>query len=219
MNYENIEDNIEWVHCNRCLRSTRHEVVARRDLTEIEYDEGVPQFEFLTTYTMLECRGCGAVTLRERFNPIGHDYEEISFYPPPISRRLPRWGQELPDDFQSLLKETYNALYANSKRLALMGARTLVDLFMNKTIGDIGGFQAKLKRLEEGGYLSSKNRAILEPALDAGHAATHRGHEPNSEDVNLVFDIVENLIQTLVLENKVEQLKKNTPKRQNHGKP
>jgi hypothetical protein len=56
------------------------------------------------------------------------------------------------------MDETYAALHANSKRLALMGARALVDLFMNATIGDIGGFQRKLQKLVEEGYLSSDCR-------------------------------------------------------------
>jgi hypothetical protein len=128
---------------------------------------------------------------------------------------MPKWIFDLPADFQSLINEIYAALHANSKRLALMGTRTLVDLFMNATIGDIGGFQRKLEKLVEDGYLSKKNREILEPALDAGHAATHRAHDPSVEDVNLVFDIVENLLQPLALKIKVENLKKHTPQRKN----
>jgi hypothetical protein len=103
---------------------------------------------------------------------------------------MPKWILDLPDEFKSLIKEIYAALHANSKCLALMGTRALVDLFMNTTIGDIGGFQKKLEKLVEDGYLSKKNKEILEPALDAGHAATHRAHNPTAEDVNLVFDIV-----------------------------
>jgi hypothetical protein len=91
----------------------------------------------------------------------------VEYYPPPISRQIPRWCYDLPVEFPSLIQETYAALHANSKRLALMGARALVDLFINATIGDIGGFQKKLERLVETGYLSRKNMEILEPALDA----------------------------------------------------
>jgi hypothetical protein len=127
------------------------------------------------------------------------------------------WIYGLPVDFQALIKEIYTALYANSRCLALMGTRALVDLFMNTTIGDIGGFQRKLDKLVEDGYIGKKNKEILEAALDAGHAATHRAHNPTAEDVNLVFDIVENLIQHLVLKTQSADLKKHTPKRQ--GKP
>mgnify|MGYP000905313342 FL=1 len=206
------ENKIEWVHCNQCLRHTRHEVVTNRVLKESEDN---PEFmiDWYTTYTLLECRGCGSMTLRRRVISEDIDFDETDYYPPQISRQIPRWHHELPTEFSSLMKEVYTALHANSTRLALMGARALVDLFMNSTIGDIGGFRQKLQKLVNDGYLSSKNREILEPALDAGHAATHRAHTPSAEDVGRVFDIVENLIQTLVLKEKAKELKKHTPKR------
>ncbi len=186
----------EKVYCNKCLQETRHEVIAERQHVEPEYEmeRGTHIFDYITTYTMLECRGCGSVTLRESFTSTGPDFYEENFYPPPIARRQPAWLNDLPDEFKSLILETYSSLHADSKRLALMGARALVDLFMNKTVGDIGGFAVKLNKLVEEGYLSTKDREILEPALDVGHAVSHRGHEPSKEDVNLVFDIVENLI-------------------------
>jgi len=211
------ENKVEWVHCNRCLRQTRHEVVTTRVLKESE--EAGPEedrflFHYVTTCTVLECRGCGSVTLRQHVVWEEINDHQITFYPPPISRQIPQWHYGLPSEFRSLMKELYAALHADSRRLALMGARALVDLFMNVTIGDVGGFRAKLGKLVEDGYLSNRNREILEPALDAGHAATHRAHNPTLDDVGLVFDIVENLVQTLVLKKRVEDLKKRTPKRQ-----
>lgn len=94
-----------------------------------------------------------------------------------------------------------------------MGARPLVDALMNETLGDIGGFQQKLDELVKQGYLSSQNRISLEAALDAGHAVVHRGHAPKEDDINLVFDIVENMLQPLILKKKSELLKKSTPPR------
>ncbi len=55
---------------------------------------------------------------------------------------------------------------------------------------------------------------ILEAALEAGHAAAHRGHNPTIEDVTLVLDIVENLIQPLALKEKAEELRRRTPTRE-----
>ena len=209
------KNKVEWVHCNQCLRQTRHEVVATRVLTETEeVEDDSFTIAWTTTCTMLECRGCGSVTLRRQIVSHDVDVDKTDFYPPQIARQIPRWIYDLPSDFTPLVEEIYAALHANSKRLALMGARAVVDLFMNTTIGDIGGFQKKLEKLVEAGYLSKKNKEILEAALDAGHAAAHRSHNPSAEDVNLVFDIVENLIQTIAFKEKVEELKKHTPGRQ-----
>jgi len=65
----------------------------------------------------------------------------------------------------------------------MMGARALVDIFMTEHLGDIGGFQQKLDSLENEGYLSKVNRQVLEAALEAGHAAAHRGHKAEEETV------------------------------------
>lgn len=213
------DKNIRWVHCNQCLRKTRHEVIAVRGIEEQEEVEPSFWIDWFITYTMLECRGCGAVTLSRNVASPDLDVDNTDYYPPPISRQIPRWHYELPKEFRDLLKESYAALQADSKRLAIMGARSLVDLFMNVTLGDIGGFQQKLDKLVEGGFLSKQNRDVLETALETGHAVVHRGHEPQKDDVNLVFDIVENLLQTMVLQKKSEQLKKQTPKRRKSNKP
>ena len=112
-----------------------------------------------------------------------------------------------------LLKESYIALHAGSLRLATMGARSLLDMYMNEILGDVGGFAQKLNLLVERGYVSRQHKDILTPALEAGHAVTHRGHRPMLPDVNLVFDIVENLLHTWVLSKKSEGMKSRIPKR------
>jgi hypothetical protein len=96
----------------------------------------------------------------------------------------------------------------------MMGARALIDLVMLDKVGDTGTFSEKLKALVSQGYVSTLNREFLEAALEAGHAATHRGHEPTTADVNRMMDIIENLLQAVyVLGDAAEQLKKRTPKR------
>jgi hypothetical protein len=195
------------------LHKTKHEAIKARELKvpdEIDGDKVLWQ----VFYTMLECRGCGSVTLRRCVFCEDISYDKTDYYPPPISREIPRWSYDLPFVFQSLIKEIYTALHANSKQLALMGTRMLIDLFIKETIGDIGNFQEKLEKLVEDGYLSKKNKRILEVALNAGNAAAHRAHNPTSEDLNLVFDIVENLIQQLTFsKEKIDELKKRTPER------
>ena len=71
------------------------------------------------------------------------------------------------------------------------------------------------KALHEKGFVSSKNVQFLTAALDAGSAAAHRGYAGNTEAVNAVMDIVENLLQSVyALEDLAEQLEKSTPPRQ-----
>ena len=144
---------------------------------------------------------------------------DTEYYPPRVSRQPPKWERKLPREWQSMLREIYSALHANSRRLAMMGARTIVDMYMNDTVGDVGNFGQKLDKLVVDGHLGEQDKAILEAALEAGHAASHRGHLPTSEDINHVMDIVENLVQKNALRKSAAVLTKGTPPRAKVKKP
>jgi hypothetical protein len=207
-------DTSEWVHCNGCLCTTRHEVVASRVVVQPDSEpEDDYVFEWRTTYTLLECRGCGSVTLRRRLVCDYASYDDTEFFPPAVSRRKPQWEAKLSSDLSALLGEIYIALNAGCYRLVVMGARSMVDLLMASTVGAEGTFAARLGRLVDGGFLSAKNRTIVESALDAGHAAVHRAYAPKRDEVGTVLDIVENLLQSVVLEEDAAQLSKKTPQR------
>jgi hypothetical protein len=142
-----------------------------------------------------------------------NDGPEERYFPPRVSRHPPDWAHTLPGDLYVLLDEVYRALDANNYRLPMMGARALLDKVMVEKVGDVGGFAEKLKELEKTGYISAKNREVLESALDAGHAAAHRGYATPTT-VNIVMDIVENMLQALyVLHDAAAKLKKSTPPR------
>jgi len=140
--------------------------------------------------------------------------ESVDYYPPQVSRQSPKWAEELPSDLKALLQEVYIALHADSRRLAVMGARAIIDLVMEAKVGDIGGFEEKLGALVERGYISARNSDVLRAALSAGHAAAHRGHNASAAEVGQIMDIVENLLHTDLLEKTAEQLAQTVPARQ-----
>lgn len=205
-------------HCNKCLHETNHLIVGERmqegsqDISG-QFDEFQHEINWSTTNRMIECCGCETVSLHQSFWFSEIDDIEETFYPPQISRQLPKWYDDLPEEWQELLAEVYTALHADSRRLVLMGARALVDLYMTEKLGDIGGFAVKIKKLESNGLISKVNKAVLEAVLEAGHAAAHRGHKAKPNEINQVVDIVENLLQSHVLERAAENLKSKTPKR------
>jgi len=147
------------------------------------------------------------------FSEWERDEFEEQFFPPQVSRKAPQWAERLPEEMQELLKEVYTALHANSKRLAVMGARTLVDLFITGHIGDEGTFKRKLELLEENGFISRRNQNVLATALEAGHASSHRGYLPSATELASVMDIVENLLHSDLLEKDAEELSKKIPPR------
>lgn len=213
---ERIEENSQNTKapCNRCARETKHVVVAVRKTSQDADVEGAGTIWWEDTYEMLECCGCESVSLKHThyFSEEGED--RVQYYPPPVARPSPKWLWKLPFDLASLLNEVYAALHSNSRTLALMGARTVVDVVILNKIGDVGTFEEKLANLENRGYIGDKNREFLATALDAGSAAAHRGYRPKPEQLHHVMDIVENLLESVyVLEKAAKDLAKKVPPR------
>jgi Domain of unknown function (DUF4145) len=147
---------------------------------------------------------------------IGEDEvaDDIRYFPPAIIRDLPPWRFKLPIEIRKLLEEIYRSLDAESLRLPMMGARTLVDMTIVEKIGDIGNFKEKLKELEKEGFVSARNREALYIALEVGNAAAHRGHAAAESEVQSVMDIVETMLQAIyVFPELAQNLKANTPAR------
>lgn len=204
--------------CRCCMRYTRHEVLATKQVDEAEEHEHGWHLISRSAYSMIQCRGCEAVSLVEREDYPAYDGNaRVFYYPPPLARRIPEWHFRLAafdGEMRELLAEVNSAMRADTRRLALMGVRAIVDMLLSDKVGPSGGFQARMDRLVTAGHISPKNRSVLDAVLEAGHAAAHRGYEPSAVDLNRVMDIVENVLQSLyVLDEYGGELGKTTPPR------
>ena len=213
------ELNITRSHCNRCAIETKHRVLTVREIADSEELEDYGEIRWVDSYELLECCGCESVSMRHTYSFEPTRERTTTLYPPQVKRRRPSWFQkppfgELPDGIVSVMDQVYRALDINSRTLALMGTRTVIDMLLVDKVGDRGTFGEKLDALVENGNIGQRNRQFLESALDAGNAATHRGYQPATADVDAVIDIVENLLQASYhLESLSERLKDATPKR------
>lgn len=207
-----------WSHCNECSRETKHDIVHRAERHR-SYDDDQYPVDVASVWKVLQCRGCEEVTLQRRDWCSEDDPMDgpspTTYFPPRVSRRKPEWARhyKLPSEYLSLLDEIYAALHADSRRLATMGARALIDAAIHRNTGDHQNFPEGLNALLKRELISEQDRRIIEAAVDAGHASTHRGHEPTADDVNVVIDIVERLIHTEVLAEQAKGLRKSTPPR------
>jgi hypothetical protein len=198
-------------HCNTCRHITNHGVLHSQKASGSDAEEGV---WWETTFDMLDCLGCAEVTLRRSLVFSEDEGVRTTFYPPRASRWIPKWQYSLSPEMSELLVEIYAALEADSRRLAMMGARTAIETAMISKVGDCGTFADNLQALEENGFLSKTNRKYLEAALDAGNAAAHRAHHPTLKQLDTVMDIVENLLHSMfVLAKPVAELTAATPQR------
>lgn len=207
-----------WSHCNECGHETKHDLLIEIDRSRSFGDDGYT-VEVGSRWTVLQCRGCEDVSLK-RFDWCSEDDphdgpHRPTYFPPRVSRRKPAWIAHLdvPRGYVELLDEIYTALHADSRRLAMMGARALIDLVVVNAVGDKGSFANGLEALVSANLISKRDREIVEAAIDAGHASAHRGHQASPDEVNLVIDIVERLLQTELLASQARELKSNTPQR------
>lgn len=209
---------VDWSYCNECGQETKHDVLHRAEHSRRYYDDRYA-VDVGSTWKVLQCRGCEEVTL-QRVDWCSEDDPmdgpgPTTYFPPRVSRRKPAWASryKLPSEYVGLLDETYTALHADSRRLAMMGARALIDAVIRRNVGDQQNFARGLDALVEKTLISKHDRGIIEAAIDVGHASAHRGHEPSPEDVNVVIDIVERLIHAEVLAELAQGLREATPPR------
>lgn len=206
----------KWSHCNECGQETLHKVVKvlkrSRDFDEDPYTVTVG-----STWRILQCCGCHEVSM-SRIDWCSEDDAQDppapTYFPPRVSRRKPGWlvQREAPG-YQGLLDEVYAALHADSRRLAMMGARAVIDKAIAKQVGDRGTFAHGIDALEKAGLIGKLDRPLIEAAFDAGSASMHRGHQPSIESLNTVIDIVERVVHAEVLAEKAKELAAATPAR------
>ncbi|HCG3427946.1 DUF4145 domain-containing protein [Acinetobacter baumannii] len=143
--------------------------------------------------------------------------KKTTTYPHPHADSLKKrkWSFNLPEEDMLLFFEVISAWDEGLYILALSGIRTLIDRYMVKLVGDIGGFKTKLNQMLEDKHINKKQYELLEIVIEAGNAAGHRGFRPNKEMLDNLLHVVEDIIslefKTLDFSNYSEQI----PKRRN----
>jgi hypothetical protein len=95
-----------------------------------------------------------------------------------------------------------------------MGIRSVVEIAMVEFVGQEGGFEKKLQRLIEQRMITDKEGFALSAVIEFGHAAVHRQHNPTSEDVQTLIDLVEMFLRKLfVMPKQASELQRKTPPR------
>lgn len=121
---------------------------------------------------------------------------------------------DVPEILREIMDEVYRALHYKLRRLAAMGARAALDHVLTDKVGDVGGFEVKLDKMERDGHLTESQRHDLDTILAAGHAAAHRGWAPTDEQINTVLEITESLIEsTYIHKKRAERLARDVPRR------
>jgi hypothetical protein len=90
----------------------------------------------------------------------------------------PEWYDELPETYQCIFSEVYQALDNSLFFRASTGVRTALDCLLVEKIGNVDTCSSKVKNLCSAGMINSSDKDILLTAIDAGDALAHRRHRP-----------------------------------------
>jgi hypothetical protein len=98
-----------------------------------------------TDYLFMKCKGCDSHNLEVATyhqGPNGIDREvNRKLLPGKSKKKVESWIFKLDSQYIELLSEIYGAFNNSSYRLAMMGLRTIIDLFIVENVGDKGTFK------------------------------------------------------------------------------
>jgi len=125
----------------------------------------------------------------------------------------------LDKDEKRVMQEIEQALRIGLVSLPAMGIRTLFDFYLQKKLPGYQNFSSGLKELRKQGDISTLDVDLISPVIDLGHAASHRGHAPSIEDLEVCIRVYARLILgERELKGMVGGLAKRTPQRKNNKK-
>lgn len=206
-------------YCHHCGGKTNQEILFK----ETEFDTREVFFESLKgesrwvveqrEWEITKCLGCDFLNLDIETIHVGNKNTTSQRIPGNPRRQVPSWIFGLDRKYIEILGEAYSAFNNGSFRLTLMGFRAVIDIFMVDKVGDTGSFSSKLALLEQEGEISSSQKQLLDTAIDAGNASSHRGYCPSEETLHSIASIIEHLLNTTILVTKIKEISSATPPR------
>lgn len=219
-------DKVEQANCNTC-GGDRNAFVR----TRFEKPGSDGEVSWHDTMEILECCGCGSLSVRRRYwfsewDTFGNDsvtgeqvfipgVEETS-WPPKNSRKKPVWADRVEDDtLRAVLDEVYSALAQGLRVLAAIGTRTLIDRTVVLAVDeDKGPFPAKLDAMAKAGKMGAGEKDVILAIADVGNAAAHRGFCPDAKTLDAVLTAAEAVIyREFILPRDAAAVRKATPRK------
>lgn len=218
-----ISKEVFKTHCFNCDKETNqdilfkdHEIGPREIVWRNEQgDESKSVWEVIANiWSLSKCRGCEKINFKHILrNSPDRETDQVFHFPRKPIRQVPNWVIKLPMRYVEILQEVYFSINERLFILSLTGIRTLLDIYIVSKIGDVGTFKQKINRLVTENVITQTKATVLETAIEAGNASAHRGYKPDKETLFQILDIVENLLQSEIVDRNVSQIKQKTPPR------
>lgn len=203
----NISKSLTNIYCLHCKSEIKHEF-----LVGLETNESTEDDNYYAEHDLLKCINCDSITYRTDFYST-YDMEEVSDeygqskwvrttrpnYYPTRDKELGNINHIidlLPDSIQETFNEVVIALNNKLEILSGLGLRTLLEQICKHFIKD-DDLGVILKKFESEGYISTKQRELLDDIRYIGNDAAHRAEANSIKKHKLSLSILINLIQLL----------------------
>jgi hypothetical protein len=106
---------------------------------------------------------------------------------------------ELPEKVRSIYKETHAALCTKLKILAGVGIRALVESVCQEESAEGNNLEKKIDDLVIKGVLTKRSADVLHKTRLLGNQAAHETKAASDSELDVAFDIIENLLETVYI--------------------
>lgn len=206
------------IYCLHCKSEIKHEFLIGLETTESSDEEN-----YYAEYDLLRCINCESITYRtdhytsDDMIQIPNEYGGFEWERMTLPNYYPTRDKELanathvinllPDSIQDTFNEVVTALNNKLEILSGLGLRILLEQICKHFIkdDDLGRI---LQKFEDEGYISTKQRYLLDDIRYIGNDAAHRAESNSIKKHKLSLSILMNLIQLLFAYYKYEEPKK-----------
>ncbi|WP_244783449.1 DUF4145 domain-containing protein [Acinetobacter sp. F-1] len=205
------------VLCIKCKTLIKHEVLV--DISDSDFNHSPIDFYF--NYRILKCINCGTISYQtktlysEDVYQIGYElngdpiYDEAATYSVfPMRDDETAFSKEfekiLPEEIYLTYEEVIIALNNNMPLLTALGLRTLLEQII-KYFGKSDDLGVILTQFEKEGFISTKQRGLLDNIRYLGNDAAHHADSKSRKDLILHLKVLENLIHQLFVYYKMEE--------------
>ena len=191
--------------CGECSRSTVHEI-----LTDIASDDESygGDIQVWQSYLIVQCRGCLTLsfckesTCSEDWDPQNDNQLIVrrDLFPGRIAGRPPLGDVYLlPWELQKIYVEARSAIMQGLPILSGIGIRAIVETVCNERGATGANLFQKINSLVTLSLITQQEAAVLHDLRFMGNEAAHKVKAHKSDELNLAFDVVEHLLNTVYL--------------------
>jgi hypothetical protein len=197
--------------CRECGRENTHTIIASAEF--VSEDRPSPDFsiQFWDEYQAIECKGCQTVSFRhcsrdtERTANDPYTGEEslvdsIEIYPKAETGRQPLHHSDmLPFQVQAIYKETLAALEHESRVLAGIGIRALVETMCRDREASGNSLEAQIDALVAQRVIAGNEAETLHSLRIMGNQAAHEVIPHPADDLHVAMDVIEHALQGIYI--------------------